>query len=128
MPVVALEPGALDFCRAVFGRGAGKLRVEQLRAGHGHYLEQPVGRGQHHFEIAQADPHVLRAVLPLVVRHHVLVGRFGGSRGLRGSGRQCRGGGQRQQATAPEQLSAHDGGDGADERLYRSAADLAGCL
>lgn len=115
MPVVALEPGTLDGRRTMFRRGAGKLRVEELRAGHGHYLEQSVGRGQHHFEIAQADPHVLGAVLPLVVRHHVVAGRFG--RGLRG--RDChRGGGhQRQQAAAPEQVTAH----GCSRRMYMTA-------
>jgi len=114
VPVVALEPGALDCSRPMIRRGAGKLRVEQLCAGHGHYLEQPVGRGQHHFKIAQADPHVLGAVLPLIVRHHVFGGRFGGSSGLRGGDRQCHHSGQRQQVTAPEKLSAHDGDDGAD--------------
>jgi len=108
MPVVALEPGALDTRRPVFRRCACQLRVEKLRAGHGHNLEQAVGRGQHHFQVAQADPHVLGAVLPLVVRHHVLrVRRCGLGQRDRDDG-HCRPGGQRQQdVTAPEQLTAH---------------------
>lgn len=110
MPVVALEPGALDARRPVIRRCACQLRVEKLGAGHGHNLEQAVGRGQHHFQVAQADPHVLGAVLPLVVRHHVVRVRCCGL-GQRGRDSHCRRGGQRQQATAPEQLSAHGGDD-----------------
>lgn len=110
MPVVALEPGALDARRPVIRRCACQLRVEKLGSGHGHNLEQAVGRGQHHFQVAQADPHVLGAVLPLVVRHHVVRVRCCGL-GQRGRDSHCRRGGQRQQATAPEQLSAHGGDD-----------------
>jgi len=114
MPVVALEPGALDARRPVFRRRARELRVEKLRSGHGHNLEQAVGRGQHHFQVAQADPHVLGAVLPLVVRHHVVRVRRRCGLGQRGRDGHCRRGGQRQQVTAPEQLSAHGGCDGGD--------------
>lgn len=119
MPVVALEPGAFDGGRPVFGRGvAQQLRVEQLRAGQRHDLEQAVGRGQHHFQVAQADPHVLGAVLTLVV-HHVVRGRgrrrrrrrLRRRRGRRLRGRRLRGRRLRSRRGGRDQRqSHHDGG------------------
>lgn len=107
MTVVALEAGALGARdRPVLGRVvAQQFRVEELRAGHGHDLEQAVGRGQHDLQVAEADPDVLGAVLPLIVHHDVVRRRVHDGHG--GGGRDGHGHGQRRPETGAAAVSGH---------------------